>query len=92
MLLVFLSPAVIQTVHLFENHSHTICISKTDQHIHEKSLNCELDVIKKADGFLFEQTKNIIVIDGLFSITETYNFLLPHQQLPFSLRGPPVLV
>ena len=77
---------------MFENHSHTVCTSKTDQHIHEKSLNCELDVIKKADGFLFEQTKNIIVIDGLFSITETYNFLLPHQQLPYSLRGPPVLV
>lgn len=92
MLLVFLSPAVIQTVHLFENHSHTICTSETDQHIHEKSLDCELDVIKKSDGFLFEQNQTTIVIDDLFSITATYNFLLPHQQLPFSLRGPPEFV
>jgi len=91
-LLVFLSPAVIQTIHLFENHSHTICTSKTDQHIHDKSLNCELDVIKKSDGFLFEQIQTIIVIEGLSSFTKTYNFLLAHQQLPFSLRGPPEFV
>ena len=91
-MLVFLYPAVIQTIHLFENHSHTICTSKTDQHIHEKSLNCELDVIKKSDGFLFEQNQTIIVIEGLSSFTETYNFLLAHQQLPFSLRGPPEFV
>jgi len=91
-LLVFLSPAVIQTIHLFENHSHTICTSKTDQHIHDKSLNCELDVIKKSDGFLFEQIQTIKVIEGLSSFTKTYNFLLAHQQLPFSLRGPPEFV
>jgi len=91
-LLVFLSPAVIQTIHLFENHSHTICTSKTDQHIHDKSLNCELDVIKKSDGFLFEQIQTIMVIEGLSSFTKTYNFLLAHQQLPFSLRGPPEFV
>lgn len=91
-MLVFLSPAVIQTIHLFENHSHTICTSKTDQHIHDKSLNCELDVIKKSDGFLFEQIQTIIVIEGLSSFTKTYNFLLAHQQLPFSLRGPPEFV
>jgi hypothetical protein len=83
---------VIQTIHLFENHSHTICTSKTDQHIHDKSLNCELDVIKKSDGFLFEQIQTIIVIEGLSSFTKTYNFLLAHQQLPFSLRGPPEFV
>jgi len=91
-LLVFLSPAVIQTIHLFENHSHTICTSKTDQHIHDKSLNYELDVIKKSDGFLFEQIQTIKVIEGLSSFTKTYNFLLAHQQLPFSLRGPPEFV
>lgn len=91
-MLVFLSPAVIQTIHLFENHSHTICTSKTDQHIHDKSLNCELDVIKKSDGFLFEQIQTIMVIEGLSSFTKTYNFLLAHQQLPFSLRGPPEFV
>ncbi|MDC1104044.1 hypothetical protein OAS45_00285 [Polaribacter sp.] len=83
---------MIQTIHLFENHSHTICTSKTDQHIHDKSLNCELDVIKKSDGFLFEQIQTIIVIEGLSSFTKTYNFLLAHQQLPFSLRGPPEFV
>ena len=91
-MLVFLSPAVIQTIHLFENHSHTICTSKTDQHIHDKSLNCELDVIKKSDGFLFEQIQTIKVIEGLSSFTKTDNFLLAHQQLPFSLRGPPEFV
>ncbi len=91
-MLVFLSPAVIQTIHLFDNHSHTICTSKTDQHIHDKSLNCELDMIKKSDGFLFEQIQTIIVIEGLSSFTKTYNFLLAHQQLPFSLRGPPEFV
>ncbi|MDG1245667.1 MAG: hypothetical protein P8N74_04130 [Polaribacter sp.] len=83
---------MIQTIHLFENHSHTICTSKTDQHIHDKSLNCELDVINKSDGFLFEQIQTIIVIEGLSSFTKTYNFLLAHQQLPFSLRGPPEFV
>ena len=91
-MLVFLSPAVIQTVHLFDNHTHKVCTSKTDHHIHEKTFDCELDVIKKSDGFLFEQNQTNIVIDDLFSITGTYNFLLPHQQLPFSLRGPPEFV
>jgi len=51
-----------------------------------------LDVLKKSDGYLCEQIQTIKVIEGLSSFTETYNFLLPHQQLAFSLRGPPEFV
>ena len=71
---IFLLPSVIQTIHAFENHSHSVCTSKTDQHIHEKNFDCKLDVIKKSDGFLFGQTQTIIVIEAIFSITAPYNF------------------
>jgi hypothetical protein len=35
-------PSVIQLVHIFENHEHTICVSKDVKHIHAKELDCDI--------------------------------------------------
>lgn len=86
----FLSPSIIQTVHAFHNHEHTVCTSKTEKHIHQKDYDCKLDVIKKTDVYLTTYSLNFTVIENKFSITLPYNFLTKHQQLPFSPRGPPV--
>jgi len=39
-LVLFLSPGAIQTIHAFKNHPHEVCISKIDQHIHKKEIDC----------------------------------------------------
>ena len=40
LLLVLLTPMVIQSFHAFENHEQEICISKTDQHLHQEDSDC----------------------------------------------------
>ncbi|WCC43481.1 hypothetical protein PJJ26_06620 [Tenacibaculum finnmarkense] len=42
-LLLLLLPSVIQFVHTFENHKHTICTSIDEHHFHEQELDCSLD-------------------------------------------------
>lgn len=35
-----LLPTIVLTVHLFENHEHTICTSINEHHFHEQELDC----------------------------------------------------
>ncbi|KAF9657620.1 MULTISPECIES: hypothetical protein [Tenacibaculum] len=39
-IIVLLIPSVIQLVHAFEKHEHTICISKNDKHFHKGEIDC----------------------------------------------------
>ena len=88
-ILLFL-PASIQLVHSFEVHKESFCTSEVENHFHQKDLKCELCHL---------QAESIALLPKeflLFSSNETtinnnknYQFLLNHQQLSFSLRGPP---
>lgn len=89
-IVVFL-PAIVQLVHHFEKHEHGICISKDDQHFHQKDPECQLchlqgetfAIINDGDYTIFNPQEQILV-------STQYNFLSNYQQLSFSLRGPPV--
>ena len=37
-----LLPTVVFTIHLFENHKHTVCSSTDKHHFHEQDLDCSL--------------------------------------------------
>ncbi|PQJ23216.1 hypothetical protein [Tenacibaculum sp. SG-28] len=40
-LLVLFIPATIQTLHAFENHSHSVCMEDSEeQHFHEQEVDC----------------------------------------------------
>ena len=77
-------------MHAFEDHNHSVCTSKVEQHIHEKDIDCSLHLLKQSDSHLeinyYKITSKIIIsnIDNL-----QYSFLKNHYQLSFSLRGPP---
>ncbi len=90
--LVFM-PAVVQLVHTFEKHEHGICISKDDQHFHQKDPECVLchlqgetfAIITEEDFPVFNNKEQLLV-------STQYNFLSNYQQLSFSLRGPPIFI
>ena len=90
---VFLTPSVIQTLHAFENHSHSVCTSKIEQHICDNDADCKLDVINKTSALLIPNILNFHIIE-IFSpiIISPYNFLFLHQSLSYQLRGPPVFL
>ena len=86
-------PTVIRILHEFENHNHAVCVSKIEQHTHENDVDCKLDVLKKTDGFTNVNNNFTIILEQNDTrIITQYNFLLNHQPLSLSLRGPPTLV
>tara|TARA_R110000787_G_scaffold88545_2_gene187891 strand:+ start:1519 stop:1797 length:279 start_codon:yes stop_codon:yes gene_type:complete len=84
-------PASIQIVHAFEQHEQTICTSEIENHIHLDDLECELCHLQ-AETFavLTQTTTNIAIKKIAVPSIQNYKFLFNHQQLSFSLRGPPV--
>ena len=90
MAFLLLLPASIQLIHSFEQHEQTICTSKVENHIHENDFKCELChlqaktfAILTTEIFSFDQK----IIN--FKNDKNYQFLFIHQQLSYSLRGPP---
>lgn len=88
-IVVFL-PTVVQLVHVFEKHEHTICVSESDQHFHQKDLDCVLCHLQgETYGIITENYEVIFNKEQPASVSKKYNFLSNYQQLSFSLRGPP---
>jgi hypothetical protein len=89
-LVIFLLPSAIFAIHSFSDHHHIVCNAKVEKHIHEKDLDCNLHLIEQSDSnfvtfhYQFFNSNTIVTIDKLKN-----NFLKNHQQLSFSLRGPP---
>lgn len=91
--IVIFLPAIVQLVHTFEKHEHGICISKDDQHFHQKDPDCVLchlqgetyAILNDRDFPVFNSEEQIL-------LSTQYNFLSNYQQLSFSLRGPPVFI
>lgn len=94
LLVAVLLPSAIKLEHVFEDHEHEICSDISTQHLHEIDLECEFYKFKLNTEYqiVFNHCK-ILVEENYFKKDCTpYFFLNNHQQLPFSLRGPPILV
>ncbi|WP_298781646.1 hypothetical protein [uncultured Polaribacter sp.] len=90
---VFFLPIVINSVHDILNHEHAVCISKVEQHIHQKDLDCNLHLYKQSSSFLATDSFNILTKTIILnSDSIKYSFLKNHYRLSFSLRGPPLYI
>ena len=88
-ILLFL-PASIQLVHSFEVHEKIFCTSEVENHFHQKDLKCELCHLQaKSNALLPKEFLFLSTIESTVNINKNYQFLLNHQQLSFSLIGPP---
>lgn len=93
LLAVFLLPLTVLAFHSLTNHKHEICFSKTEQHIHDKDLDCTLHLYKQNHSFLSELNAFVTFKTKANAVIKLKNsFLKNHQQLSFSLRGPPSTV
>lgn len=94
LLLAVLLPSAVKFAHVLEQHKHEVCTDNSSTHMHELDLDCEFYKFKlNTQYYSFLESNNIIIEDNYFKINNTfYNFQYNHQQLSYSLRGPPFLV
>lgn len=84
-------PSVIQVIHVFENHSHEVCVSVDEHHFHEQELNCSLadyqfEVFSIDFNSSFELTP-IIHFKSRFKLQP--QFIPVHHIVKPLPRGPP---
>jgi hypothetical protein len=92
-LVIFLLPIAINSLHDFMNHEHTVCVSKIENHLHEKELDCDLHLIKQNDFSLLINNLQLFKNTDLYLPNKShYYFLKNHYKLSFSLRGPPLVL
>ncbi|PIB32607.1 hypothetical protein BFP78_09030 [Gaetbulibacter sp. 5U11] len=94
LLLAVMLPSAVKFTHVFENHKHEVCLDNITSHMHKTDVECEFYKFKLNTQFYpFFEITLIDIEDNFLKITNTlYNFNYNHQQLSFSLRGPPFLV
>lgn len=91
--IVIFLPAIVQLVHTFEKHEHGICMSKDDQHFHQKDVDCVLCHLQgETYAILNDRDFPVFNSEVQILLSTQYNFLSNYQQLSFSLRGPPVFI
>lgn len=83
-------PLVAGTLHALGDHKHEICFSKNEHHFHQKDYDCPFYSIKNNNPLLtytsYDLTKESHHSESKGIVKY---FLTSHQQLSFSLRGPP---
>lgn len=90
MLVIFLLPIFTLTIHAFSDHDHGVCTSKVENHLHEKEVDCKLDITKLNDSLLAADIyKNNVTTTITDNHSNNYTFLKQDLNLSFSLRGPP---
>lgn len=87
-------PSAVKFAHIFEHHTHKICLGGDNTHIHKIDLDCEFNKFNLNNHFLTSINYEGLLETSYFqkAYPLTYKFLNNHRQLSFSLRGPPVLV
>lgn len=86
-------PASIQVIHAFENHEHTTCTLLGKQHFHQENADCDICFFYLNDVDIPKNTTKLTIpVIETAIINLDYNFLLIHQPLSFSLRGPPLSI
>lgn len=93
LLALILLPTIVPFIHLLEEHEENTCRVKT-AHFHEKELDCSIcDFHLNKKYYSIEPTVAIEVLNfDELQISELYSFTYYHQQLSYSLRGPPSLL
>ena len=89
-----LFPSALDVAHLFSGHQHIYCDEYADAHFHQNDLDCELFDFQKSPFptlSLFSHTFFNPEISSALK-TREYLFLDQHDELSFSLRGPPETV
>ena len=77
-------------MHAFDNHTHQVCHSKTENHVHENNTECDFHFLKVNSPYLPNITHTSITpIKKTALIDGSYNFLFDYQPLSYRLRGPP---
>ncbi len=86
-----LLPSAIQLAHVIENHEHTVCISVTEKHVHEKEVDCDI-FHKQLQPFAFKLPARLEVIPSHFYAT-TFTEIPPVFHAVYHSkkhsRGPP---
>ena len=96
LVMVLTLPSAIKLGHAFEHHDHKheVCTNPSSAHLHTLDIDCEFSKFKTNNSedlprfdfdISFSEPDNHQFNNGL------YNFTYNHRQLPFSLRGPPLL-
>ena len=86
-------PTMVLFLHSFCSHHHPSCDSKFESHIHQKEIECKLHLLYYNTFFFSDSIYNFINYTKITSVESLINnFLKNHQQLSFSLRGPPLEV
>jgi hypothetical protein len=94
LLFAIMLPFALKLEHIFENHHHTICLSKVESHIHQLNDNCDflnynISSANSATNMVFKT-----IVETLFAEknnTITTPFTSSEKGTAF-LRGPPSLV
>jgi len=90
LILFLVLPTSIELVHAFEVHEITLCTSKTENHFHQNDFKCKFCHLQIKTFAIIPNKIFTLVDQGInFKNTKDYQFLLKHQELLFSLRGPP---
>lgn len=94
MLVAFLLPTVVQFLHTFKHHEHTVYISKKEPFLYKANkLDCAICnftlSIFICNNFYYN-LKLSKIVNEIF--TNYYNFLSVFKKLHFSLRAPPIAV
>ena len=94
MALTLLLPTYKKFSHLFANHKHDICLGEKASHFHELNADCDLYKFHLNNAYCVFYNDVELLCQEYFNIASgnEYIFLKNHKQLPFSLRGPPILV
>ena len=93
LIIIMLFPSAFQFAHAFEDHEQSKC-AETTTHIHELEVECSVcDFKLNKNYYLLKQDFQVKVLPIQKKINkELYNFKYYHQQLSYSLRGPPELL
>ena len=94
LVITLLIPAAVNLAHVFNHHTHKVCLGEKTTHIHKVDLDCDFHKFNLNHHITFTCFKVAFFIpeELPLKIVSQYNFLSNYQRLHYSLRGPPSLV
>jgi hypothetical protein len=94
LLLIIIVPSIIQTVHAFENHEHTVCTATDVKHIHSQDIDCSVFHFQ-IQQYSFDFSTNYEFVNFLVTI-QKFNNYTPSEYHTYliskSSRGPPYFI
>lgn len=93
-LFALLLPTAIQVIHALNKHEHVVCISKTEQHLHELENDCS-DLHLQLTVFYYNLNKPSLLVNELvFAKKANYKSqqLTTNYSSNKSSRAPPIVI